>query len=80
LTEFWHLDFGALLQKLKLTNLELTRKDALLQLWNKYIPNLKELDLESQKIDGEIDDIVFDLYELTAEEKQIVLESTTSNT
>lgn len=76
LNEFWNLEFKDLLKKLKLTKLSLTEKDDLLQLWNKYIPQLQELDAKIQKLDQEIDEMVFDLYELTPEERQIVLDST----
>ncbi len=78
--KFWVLDFNDFLSKLGLTKLPLTQKDDLLQLWNKYVPELQELDSKIKQLDQEIDDIVFDLYELTEEEKRIVLESATSNT
>ena len=73
IANLWNVTFEDFIKKLRLTKLPLTEKDDLLQLWNKYIPQLQELDAEIQKISREIDEMVFDLYGLTMEERLIVL-------
>lgn len=78
LNDFCNLEFKEFTTKMKLEKLPLTQKDELLQLWNKYVLTLKELKIEAQNVDQEIDETVFDLYELTPEERQIVLNNTST--
>jgi len=68
---WWHLDFSDFVKALKV-KLTLVKKDELLELWNKYQPQLVALKGEVSTLDNEIDQKVYELYELTSEEIAIV--------
>jgi hypothetical protein len=68
---WWQLDFSDFTKSLKI-NLSLSQKDELLQFFDKYKTELQALDDEIQKIDNEIDQLVYKLYDLTPEEIQTV--------
>jgi hypothetical protein len=68
----WHkLDFTDFVKALKV-KLPLVKKDELLELWNKYQPQLAALNEEITALDKEIDQKVYELYGLTLEEIAIV--------
>jgi len=73
--EFWKLEFDEFMKTLKV-KLSLSQKEELLEFFEKHKKELTELDNQIQQIDNDIDEMVFDLYELTPEERQIVLDST----
>jgi hypothetical protein len=68
---WWTLKFPDFVLALKV-KLSLTQKDELLQLFNKYQPKLAALSAEIKLIDDEIDQLVYKLYNLTAEEIKTV--------
>jgi len=68
---WWKLDFASFISTLKI-NPSLQQKDELLSLFEKYRTVCSQLDEQIQKIDREIDQIVYELYKLTPEEIGIV--------
>jgi len=74
ISTWYYLDFSDFTKALK-TKLSLTQKDDLLELWNKYQPQLAALDAEIKALDKEIDQKVYELYGLTPEEIAIVEEA-----
>lgn len=71
LNKWWTLDFSDFVKTLKL-NLLLTQKDDLLRLFEKYRTELSALDTQVQSTDRQIDQLVYQLYNLTLEEIAIV--------
>jgi hypothetical protein len=71
LSNWWTLDFNDFTKALKL-KLSLSEKDELYELFEKYRTNLTELDNKIKNTDAEIDQLVYELYELTAKEIAIV--------
>jgi len=71
LDRWWMLDFTDFVKALKV-NLLLSQKDELLQLFNKYRTELQSVDHEIQKTDLGINQLVYELYDLTPEEIQTV--------
>jgi hypothetical protein len=64
----WYLaDFNSLVSSLKI-HLSISQKDELIQLFEKYHTELQQLDIQIQKTDQEIDQIVYEIYDLSAED------------
>lgn len=64
---WWRLNSDAYLKSFK-GRMSLEQKDELLRLFDKYRIELQSLDEEIQKIDNEIDQLVYEMYELTPKE------------
>lgn len=64
---WWRLELADFIKTLKV-KLTLTQKDDLLQLFEKYRTECAALDAEIQKTTHEIDQLVYELYDLTPEE------------
>jgi len=75
LQKFTELDFLGLKKILKLKKLSLEDEEELMCWFNKKHTRLSELQSQIDSLDREIDEMVFDLYELTDEEREIVLAS-----
>jgi len=73
LNEWWTMDFADFTKTLKLTKLSLAEKDDLMTLYEKYKAELSSLTTKIAKTDRVIDDMVFDLYGLSDEEREIIL-------
>ena len=71
LNKWWTLDFADFVKALKL-KLSLAQKDELLQVFEKYRTELSTVDNEIQKTDHEVDQLVYQLYELSKEEIALV--------
>ncbi len=71
LSKWWRLEFTDLVTALKL-KLSLQQKDELLQLFEKYRLECSELDLKINQFDREIDQLVYELYDLTNEETNLI--------
>ena len=74
LQKFWELDFAEFKKALKIKKMPMSEEEELLT-WFKSKQN-EILDLKSQidKCDREIDEMVFDLYGLSDEERRVVLD------
>jgi tRNA1(Val) A37 N6-methylase TrmN6 len=68
---WWTLDFTGFVTTLKV-KLSLQQKDELLQLFEKYSVEVTECEAELQKTDHSIDQLVYQLYELSKEEIALV--------
>ena len=73
LNRWWDLDFAEFTKTLKLTKLSLADKDDLMTLYEKYKSELDALTQKINSTDKEIDEMVFDLYGLTEDERKVVL-------
>lgn len=75
LEKFYDLDFGSFVNELKKNkiNLSLKDQDEWEDYFNSYKNEILELKNEIEKCDKEIDEMVFDLYELSEEERRVVL-------
>ena len=73
LQKFTELDFDTFKKTLKIKNLSLDKKEELMTYFNKKHAALSELKSQMDTLDVEIDEMVFDLYGLTDEEREIVL-------
>lgn len=75
LENFYLLEFGDFVKELSKNKVNLTLKDQ--DEWDDYFGSYKKeiLELKSRidKCDKEIDDMVFDLYGLSEEERRVVL-------
>lgn len=75
LEKFYDLDFGSFVNELKKNKINLSLKDQ--DEWEDYFVSYKneilELKNEIEKCDKEIDEMVFDLYGLSEEERKVVL-------
>lgn len=71
LNKWWTLDFAGFVRVLKV-KLTLEQKDELLPIFEKYRTELAELDAKIQTTEREIDQLVYQLYELSDEEVAIV--------
>jgi len=76
LQSFWELDFDTFVKELKVKNLSLEKKEELLNFFEKKKDELLRLKQQIDDLDKKIDDMVFDLYGLTEEERSIVLSET----
>ena len=66
-TYWWTLDFNNFVNKLEL-KISLQQKDELLQFFDKYSVEFTQFDKQIKKIDQEINQLVYKLYNLTPEE------------
>jgi hypothetical protein len=73
LQSFWKLDFDDFTKELKVKNLSLEKKEVLLNFFEKKKAEVLQLKQQIDDLDKEIDEMVFDLYGLTEEERKIVL-------
>lgn len=75
LQQFWELDFAEFKKALKIKKMPMSEEEELLT-WFKSKQN-EILDLKSQidECDREIDEMVFDLYGLSEEERRVILDS-----
>ncbi len=71
LNKWWTLDYSSFIGALKV-KLTLAQKDELLSVFDKYSTELIALDNEIQETEKEIDQLVYELYDLTKEEVAIV--------
>ncbi|GIJ21216.1 Eco57I restriction-modification methylase domain-containing protein [Micromonospora lutea] len=71
LATWWRLDFAEFTRLLK-TKISLRQKDELLELFDLYARECSKLEEQVRLIDTDIDEMVFDLYGLSAEEKALV--------
>ena len=74
LEKWWELDFAAFVKELK-TNIKLEESEELMTYFDKRKSEVSALVARIDATDTEIDDMVFDLYGLTEEERMVVLES-----
>ena len=75
LESFFNLNFNELkkeLERLSKTKLSFRQQDELIDVFDKYKGELLELQKNIAGIDNEIDEMVFDLYNLKEEEKEII--------
>ncbi|MBP7898649.1 N-6 DNA methylase [Candidatus Gracilibacteria bacterium] len=72
LKEFWMLVWNDFLKALKLKNISLQKKQELLEYFEKSKEDLSPIADQIDQLQQEIDEMVFDLYGLTKEEKEIV--------
>ncbi|MCO5224151.1 MAG: N-6 DNA methylase [Thermomicrobiales bacterium] len=70
-SRWWELDFPDFVAALN-RKLSLGQRESLLEIYEKYRPQLLTLDAEIQRLEAEIDQFVYDLYELTPEEIALV--------
>jgi len=75
LEKFYELDFDGFIKELKLKKLSLEKKEELLAFFEKYKKELIGLKNQIDATDKEIDEMVFDLYGLSKEEREIVMKS-----
>ncbi len=73
LQKFTELDFETFVKTLKLKKLSLDQKEELMAYFNKKHKLLSDLQSQIDTLDSEIDEMVFDLYGLSEEERRIVL-------
>ena len=72
LQKFTELDFDGFKKVLKLKKLSLTEKEELMTWFTNKHKTLSELQQQIDALDAEIDEMVFDLYRLSEEEREIV--------
>ena len=73
LKNFTELDFNNFKKSIKIKKISLKDEEELMSWFTKKCETLSALKLELSALDREIDDMVFDLYGLTEEEKEVVL-------
>lgn len=74
LQKFRTLDFAGFLKELKIQKLPLDTQAELMRYFEKEQAEILALKSQIDMIDKQIDDMVFDLYGLTQEERNIVLD------
>ena len=74
LEKWWELNFAGFVKELKI-NIKLEESEELIAYFDKRKSEVSALVARIDATDREIDDMVFELYGLTAEEKKVVLES-----
>lgn len=74
LQAFYELEFQEFKKQLKIKKLSLEDEEELLSYFTKKKTQLLELKAKIDATDREIDEMVFDLYELTDEERKVVLD------
>lgn len=72
LEKWWELDFAEFLKETKIS-IPLTEQEELMQYFEIRRAEVRGIDTEIRKTDTEIDNMVFDLYGLTEEERGVVL-------
>ena len=73
LNNWWQCSFKDFLESLKI-KLNLSQKDDLLSLFDKYQPRLIDLQTKLNQTEAEIDQVIYQLYDLTREEVRVVEE------
>ncbi len=71
ITSWWELDFSDFINALH-SNISLSQKDELLHVFNKYRKEFSELSDEIQKTDQDIDQLIYQIYELSDKDISIV--------
>ena len=74
LEKWWELDFSEFLKETKIS-VSLAEQEELMQYFETRRAEVRAIDAEIRKTDTEIDNMVFDLYGLTEEERRVVLGS-----
>lgn len=74
LEKWWELDFAEFLKETKI-KVSLAEQEELLTYFETRKKEITEIDAQIRKTDVDIDNMVFDLYGLTEEERNIVLNS-----
>ena len=74
LEKWWELEFTGFVKELK-TNIKLEESEELMAYFDKRKSEVSALVARIETTDKEIDDMVFELYGLTQEEREVVLES-----
>ena len=74
LEKWWELEFTGFVKELKI-NIKLEESEELMTYFDKRKSEVSALVARIEATDTEIDDMVFDLYGLTEEERKVVLES-----
>lgn len=74
LEKWWELDFAIFMKELK-TKTSLEEQEELMSYFGKRKTEMSEIVNRINKTDKEIDEMVFDLYGLTEEERKVVLGS-----
>jgi hypothetical protein len=74
LEKWWELDFVEFLKETKII-ISLAEQEELMSYFETRRTEVRSIDAEIRKTDTEIDNMVFDLYGLTEEERQVVLHS-----
>jgi len=79
LKEFWVLSFEKFIKALKIkkSELSISKKDEILELFEKYKKELIEIKKQIDMVDTEINKMTFELYELSENERRIVLKNLT---
>ncbi len=72
LEKWWELDFTEFLKETKIS-ISLTEQEELMTYFEIRRTEVRSIDAEIRKTDMEIDNMVFDLYGLTEEERRVVL-------
>lgn len=75
LSKFRELDFAGFLKELKVKKLPLDTEAELMRYFEKEKTEIVTLKAQIDTLDKQIDDMVFDLYGLTEEERKVVLDS-----
>ena len=74
LEKWWELDFADFVRELKV-KLSLEEQEELMTYFNKRKSEVRDIVARIDATDKEIDEMVFELYGLSEEEKRVVLES-----
>jgi hypothetical protein len=74
LEKWWELDFAEFLKETKIS-ISLAEQEELMQYFETRRAEVRGIDAEIRKTDAEIDNMVFDLYGLTEEERGLILNS-----
>jgi hypothetical protein len=72
LEKWWELDFAEFLKETKIS-ISITEQEELMQYFETRRTEVRAIDVEIRKTDTEIDNMVFELYGLTEDERKIVL-------
>jgi len=70
-SRWWHLEFNDFVTQLNVV-LSLSQKDELLQMFERYRTNLRQLDTQAQKTDQEINQLVYIAYGLSDEDIRVI--------
>ncbi len=76
--EFYNLEFDEFFGLLKIKNLGLEKKAELMEFFEKQKKEIGSIRIEIDRLDSSIDEMVFDLYKLTPEEREMVLKASTT--
>jgi tRNA1(Val) A37 N6-methylase TrmN6 len=74
LEKWWELDFSDFVREMK-TKLSLEEQEELMKYFDKRKSEVRDIAAKIEATDKEIDEMVFELYWLTEEERKVVLES-----